>query len=248
MKKMVLAFAVFSFTALLSGCHKDNQNKEKIYYGESKALGNGTVRSYVVLDQNKNPVSVGFNFTESALSGLPTEVEMGNMMMLDLPPQGAVTGFNHIEIDWNPLGHEPLSIYGLPHFDFHFYIVGMDELMSIVPGPDMTPVAPQYVPKDYVSGVVAVPNMGVHWTDSLSAEFHGSVFNKTFIYGFYQGNMLFVEPMITLAYLKTHPNSTSDVKQPQQFQKSGWYPTKYRVAFDASQKQYYVSLESLVKH
>jgi hypothetical protein len=168
--------------------------------------------------------------------------------MLDLPAEGVVTGFDHIEIDWNPNGHDPLAIYGLPHFDFHFYVAGMDELMSIVPGPDMTPIAPEYIPKDYVSGIFAVPNMGVHWTDTLAAEYHGSTFDKTFIYGFYKGEMLFVEPMISVAYLQTHPNISTDVKLPQQFQKHAWYPTKYRVAYDAPHKEYFISLEGLVKH
>jgi hypothetical protein len=246
MKKAFFAVAVIIIAALLTGCHKGDDVNGKIFYGEKHKLGNGTVRSYVVLDWNKNPVSIGFNFTEKALSGLPTGDGMDNMLMLDLPAQAASSGYNHLEMDWNPNGHDPFPIYGLPHFDFHFYLVGMDELMQIVPGPDMTPVAPEFIPKDYISGVVAIPNMGVHWVDPLSPEFQGHTFTETFIYGFYKGEMLFVEPMATVAFFNTHPDVTLPVKQPQQFQKHAWYPTKYRIVYD--QHQYYVSLEGLVKH
>lgn len=248
MKKAMFALAIVFIAVLLNGCHKGDNVNGKIFYGEKHKLGNGTVRSYVVLDGYRNPVSLGFNLTEKALSGLPTGDGMDNRLILDLPAQGAVTGFNHLEMDWNPNGHDPLPIYGLPHFDLHFYLVGMDELMKIVPGPDMTPVAPQFVPKDYTSGVVAVPNMGVHWADPLSPEFQGHTFTETFIYGFYKGNMLFVEPMITLAFLNTRPDITLDVKQPQQYQKHAWYPTKYRVAYEPLQHQYYISLEGLKKY
>jgi hypothetical protein len=124
----------------------------------------------------------------------------------------------------------------------------MDELMQIVPGPDLTPVDPKYVPTDYMSGVVAVPNMGVHWIDSTSAELNGSVFTTTYIYGFYKGNMLFGEPMITRDYLLKQPEVTLDVKQPAEFQKPGYYPTKYKISYNKQQQSYSVSLEGLVKH
>ena len=42
--------------------------------------------------------------------------------------------------------------------------------------------------------------MGWHWIDPLSPEFTGQPFSKTYIYGYYGGELSFVEPMITLAY------------------------------------------------
>lgn len=248
MKKVFLLVTAFALTAVFTGCKK-NDLKSKIFYGQTANVGNGTVRSFVVLNWDGTPQSVGFNFTKSMLAGLPDDGKIPTYMtMLDLPPQAASSGFNHLELDWNPHGHEPSNIYGLPHFDFHFYIVGMDELMQIIPGPDTTSVDPKYVPKDYISGVVAVPNMGVHWVDPNSPEFNGKTFTTTYIYGFYHGSMLFGEPMITKAYLETLPNVTMDVKQPAEFQKSGYYPTKYRISYDPQGQQYFVSLEGLVKH
>jgi hypothetical protein len=90
--------------------------------------------------------------------------------------------------------------------------------------------------------------MGVHWIDMTSPEFTGSTFTTTYIYGFYKGNMLFGEPMITLAYLQSEPDVTLDVKQPAEFKKPGYYPTKYRISYDKQQQSYSVSLEGLVKH
>jgi hypothetical protein len=247
MKKITVILALLGAFFNFSGCKKnDNPTKAGTFYGKQESLGNGTIRSYVTLDNDGNPASLGFNFTENMLSGLPAAP--GQMIMLDLPAQATVSGFQHLEVDWNPNGHEPMPIYGLPHFDFHFYLVTMNDLMNVTGGPDMTPVDPQYIPKDYVSGIMAVPNMGVHWSDSLSTEFHGIPFTHTLIYGFYKSKMLFVEPMITKAFLDSKTDITLPVKQPVAYQKPAYYPSTYKVDYDGSKHEYNVSIENLVKH
>ena len=247
MKKTIILATLFA-SIFFFGCKKIEINHEgATLYGAPQKLGNGTVRSYVTLNFEGIPTSVGFNFPESMLQNLPTTSGPESMIMLDLPKQAKITGFQHLEVDWNPNGHEPIPIYGAPHFDFHFYLVGMDELMKIPGGPDMTPVEPQFIPQDYVSGIMAVPNMGVHWSDSLSSEFHGVPFTHTFIYGFYKSKMLFVEPMITKAFLDSKTDITLPVKQPAAFQKPGYYPSNYQVHYNASKHEYTVSIENLSK-
>ncbi len=248
MKKTTIILALFGVFIFLSGCKKnDSISKAGTFYGNESSLGNGTVRSYVTLDNAGMPMSMGFNFSETMLENLPVGAPQ-YMVMLDPPKEAAGTGFEHMEIDWNPTGHAPLPIYGFPHFDFHFFVVGMDELMTVTGGPDMTPVDPQYIPTDYSSGIMAVPNMGVHWTDSLSSEYHGTMFTHTFVYGFYKSKMLFVEPMISKAFLDTKTDITLPVKQPAAFQKPGYYPLNYQVHYDANKHEYNVSIENLSKH
>ena len=52
---------------------------------------------------------------------------------------------------------------------------------------------------------------------TTAPEFIGKPFTVTYIYGFYHGNMTFVEPMITKAFLETHPDFTLPIKQPQAY-------------------------------
>ena len=84
--------------------------------------------------------------------------------------------------------------------------------------------------------------------DTLSAEFHRTPFTETFIYGFYQGQMVFVEPMVTLDFLASHPDVSSSVKQAEVYQTPGSYPASYRVRYDASQHATYIELDSLAIH
>ncbi|MEJ7682316.1 MAG: DUF5602 domain-containing protein [Segetibacter sp.] len=150
-----------------------------------------------------NQLAIGIQLGEDALNNLP---KSGDTYPLPLPVQSKVSGIDHVEADWNPSGHEPGPIYGAPHFDFHFYYISKQEQSSVIPGPDTVTVPAQYIPTDYVTGVFAVPNMGVHWSDTTAPEFHGVPFTTTFIYGFYHGKMTFLEPMVTKAFLQTHPD------------------------------------------
>jgi len=245
-----LSLIVFAAIGLaLAGCDKDNPTKPSlagVFVGEQKAMGNGTAQSWVSWDDNGNPNAIGVTFTEGALSNLPSG-QFGATYDLVLPPQAAATPFNHIRFDWNPEGHDPAPIYGHPHFDIHFYMISRQERATIAAGPDFTPVEPQYIPRDYgVDFPFAVPDMGVHWGDSTAAEWHGHHFDKTLIYGFYKGKMIFVEPMITKAFLETKPNVTEAIKQPAAYQKTNMhYPMQYSVKFDAGKKEYSITLEGL---
>ena len=57
--------------------------------------------------------------------------------------------------------------------------------------------------------------------------------------------MVFVEPMVTRAMLASHPDVSAPVKQPQQFEKSGFYPDRYSVRYEPATQTVRVTLESL---
>ena len=235
-------------------------------YGTPVKVGNGMARAYVVLDAKSGqaPAEIGVALDEKALAGLPAD---GMMFAYDLPlPGQAPAPYHFVELDWNPHGHEPPNIYTVPHFDFHFYMVPGSTRDAI------NPANPQYaaeasnlpsgdlVPPFYVvpgpPAAVAVPHMGVHWSDVRSPELQGLLgnpagyqpFTKTFIYGSWNGRFTFLEPMVTLEYLQSHPDATSPIAVPARYAQSGWYPTAYKVTYDAQAKEYRVALSGMTLH
>jgi len=251
MSTLKLSFIIsVLLSATFVSCKKENNNSPRTFYGQAVPFGGDSARSFVTMDANSEPISIGIQLGENALNELPddTKHEHEHSYPLPLPVQAKVSGVDHIEVGWNPSGHDPAPIYGLPHFDFHFYYINEQEQSSVIPGPDTVRVPMQYVPMDYVSGVMAVPDMGVHWSDTTSAEFHGMPFTTTFVYGFYHGKMTFLEPMVTKAFLQTHPDYSAAVKQPAAFQQSAYYPTSYKVAYDATKQAYLITLKGLKKH
>jgi len=51
---------------------------------------------------------------------------------------------------------------------------------------------------------------------------------------------------ILLDYLQTNPNVTLKVKQPQSYQKEGYYPTNYSIEYDAAEQEFNIFIKDFV--
>lgn len=223
------------------------------FTGPAQTLGGGTVQATVTLEGGV-PTAIGVIFTEATLTNLPMQVEHGvHETMLALPAEAAVAPYDHISFDWNPRGHEPPGVYDRPHFDIHFYTMTRTERNGIDPA-DTTKVnrapASQHIPAGYVPTPGAIPQMGAHWVDPQSPEFTEEGFSRAFLYGFWNGRMNFLEPMITTAFIehvKTLDGQMArfPIPQPQAFEVAGYYPSHYSVRYDAQARAYTIALEGL---
>ncbi len=145
--------------------------------------------------------------------------------------------FDHFEMDWNPLGHEP-KVFEDPHFDFHFYAIPPTEVEKIASF-DPNPPEPQYLPEGYIypGGATFVPRMGVHTGLPSIME---PPFNAVMIAGFDKGRMHFIEPMVTQAYLKRKQSFSLDVPRPKALGRKTLYPTKFEAKYDSEAEAYHL--------
>jgi hypothetical protein len=224
-------------------------NKAGTFFGPVTAMGGGTARAYVTLDRSGAPTDLGLALSETALTGLPAAAAE---FVFALPAQASATLFKHAVINWMPLGHPPPMVYTVPHFDFHFYTITNAERVGIVLGDSVLAAkmarlpAAEFVPAGYVLGAASV-GMGQHWRDAEAPELKGEPFTKTFVYGSYDGAMIFGEPMVALTYLETKPVAVvSPIRLPAQYAVRGYQATSYTVDFDAGAKEYRVALSGLV--
>ncbi len=243
-KISLLILLLIGFAFVAAGCIR----KSGTLIGDEKPLGNGKVRSWVMLDADGKPSAIGVTFSESSLSGLPGESR--TEYVLALPEKASVTAFNHIGITWDAIGHQPLGIYETPHMDVYFYIISPQARQYITAtGLDRANVerkpSAEYIPAGYVPLPGGVPTEGAHWVDPASPEFNMQPFTRTFIYGFYNGRMVFMGPMVTKDFLETKTNTTDAIKLPERFLRNAYYPTRYSVKYDATAKEYTVSLEGM---
>lgn len=251
-----IAIAMIVITSIL-GCAKlRNQGYTAgTYDGPLRGMGIGSANAFITLDDSGRPTAIGIRMSESALIGLPAIPPRdadGWEYVLYLPKEASISGYNHIVIDWNPKGHIPPGVYDKPHFDFHFYLISSEEREKITAkGEDLVRAhkapAPEFMPEGYILPEgTEVPRMGAHAIDLSGPEFNKLPFTKTFIYGFYDGHMIFVEPMMTKAFLDTKPNAVDRVKLPKTYSKHAYYPTSYGVNYNATQREYEISLEGLI--
>jgi hypothetical protein len=232
----------------------ESKFKPGTYTGEAQRVGNGVAYSWVTLNEKGKPSAVGVTLTETALEGLPQTPPtgmVGHEFMLMLPEQAAKTPIDHIGLGWNPQGHEPPGIYDTPHFDVHFYMIPLGARQKITAtGADVAtcrkPVPARFAPAGYVYAKgTEVPMMGGHWVDPKAPELNGQPFTKTFLYGSYDGRMIFLEPMLTKAYLETKPDFSEAIKLPASYAKSAFYPTRYSIRHDPIRREYTIAIEGM---
>jgi len=193
------------------------------YYGPSIAIGSGSIRSYVELKAGV-PSRIGVQLDQNALIAFSTSPQRN--ILLSLPAQ-APAPYNHLAVGWIPAGH-PGQGYNVPHFDFHFYFSPPEQVGAIPFSPAPSPVNPAYVAPFYATDGLVIAQMGGHYVDLLAPEYQpGGKLTQTFIYGYYKGQMTFLEPMIALDYLAAGGTRVVPVRQPSTFAIAGYYPTEY---------------------
>jgi hypothetical protein len=230
----VLSLAVV-MAAVMPGC-----TGSKRLMGPKQKLGEGSIWSWTEHDVSGNLLRMGVTMTHTVLEGLPSTYEQ---VEAPLPNEVSTPPYVTAVVFWDPLGHSP-QVYSVPHLDFMFYFVPSEELGQISPGSDTTPVPARFRPPDY-HAALAEPSVGTHWGDTLAPEFHGKPFTATFVYGFQDGKMVFLEPMIALSFLSGEPSFSGAIEQPAAYEREGYYPTHYTVEYNRKDSTVTVALEGL---
>jgi hypothetical protein len=248
-RSSLLALAVPCFAVLLLGtCKLDSPSgpaPAPTVDSTTTVVGNGSIRTFVTLDNAGAPTAVGAIFTEGLLTNLPTS---NTAFTLGFGANAAKTPFTHMFFDWAPFGHAPGAIYDRPHLDFHFYFASVQDRLAVAAGVDSTPPGAATLPTNYFKVTESVAFMGTHFADSTFLEFHGTPFDKTLLYGSHEGRITFYDLMTTTAWLVTKPSVLVAIGQPATYPKSGYYPTQYRVSYDAVTREYRVAVEGFVLH
>jgi hypothetical protein len=174
-------------------------------------------------------------------------------------PADGTQPFKYVEVDWNTEG-APRGLGGAfssPHFDFHFYKVSHDEMMT-----DLTCVSSngktcdlqltdyaqmrrfqdmpdaKYVPDLYRADVdSAIPVMGLHLLD-MTAEYTVDAVNyyPVLIYGTFDGKVIFAEGSVTLFTLQDvvaapEHRITCPFRQPAAFAEAIDWPTEFVIEY-----------------
>jgi hypothetical protein len=168
--------------------------------------------------------------------------------------------FKWVLLNWNPVGHIPPGVYDVPHFDVHFYMEPIANVFAITAGPcgpelvrcdqfqtAKKPVPANYVPADFRDVDAVVPAMGNHLIDLSGPEFQKQPFTHSWIYGAYDGRVIFGEVMLTRAFLLSRPSTCVPIKAAAAVAVGGFYPTVYCVRHEAPTGAYTVSLERFVR-
>jgi hypothetical protein len=269
----------------LVSCSSERTAEPEAHQGDSATLGEGTVNTYVDLDATGELLAIGVRLSASTFQNLPLEPDGtapcfdvdGNgvedpmtecfMMLrrnLQLPAatSAAIAPFGYVQFNYNPMGHPAPAppTYAVPHFDFHFYLVGQDDVEELRTGTcgflmdcDLyerarVPVPERYMPATYIEVGAAAGGEGNHLLPSTAPELADppADLSQTFIFGSFDGHLIFYEPMIAASFFTEGVNECHQIAQPEAWEVAGPYPTQYCIRFLPDDQAYTVSLESFV--
>ena len=276
MKKLFLHFCAFGIFAAFTSCStesngslpgdidlKASEENSGLASGDSKSeklhvfkgpqvqYGEGKIRSFVSLNDEDFPVEIGFIMTKEVFDNIEILPGFDIATVFPLHQKAKdVTPFEHLVLKWSE-GHPPAFFD--PHFDFYFYMISNEERLAI---PEYSPETQDlftlfppegYMPEDYGTppgqgGVY--PYIGKHWLPlNLPAYLP---FTSIMVLGTFNGEYIFTEPMATLDFLTSDPDFSSPYSQPELFQESNNYPTRYNIYVDPKTEDVYVTLSHFV--
>ncbi|HEX5323514.1 MAG TPA: hypothetical protein VFW40_06990 [Capsulimonadaceae bacterium] len=248
MKTTLQAIALYLFVAALFvlspriGSASFSHLGARTVLGSSQRVCGAPVTAWARVGADNRVLAAGVTIPLSVMQNPPEKPGNG--------PVGAVavvrfpkivrdtTYFNHFEMQWNPHGHPPACCFGLPHFDFHFYGIPASEEWTFKFRDPKAPAADR-MPAGYVypGADQCVPNMGVHAVrpGDINPK-HAFIVNM--VAGFYDGQMNFIEPMVTREYLLNKQNFTLPVPMPKVLGRHTLYPTRFQGIYNKKAKSY----------
>ena len=193
-------------------------------------------------------VELGAAVPLALIEGVDLNAEMtwppAQLAAIPLPGQARDgLGIDHFGINWEAHGHPP-GPFMTPHFDFHFYSVTGQELEAL---DCADPSKPSSLPAGYalpdidVPGLgmllgLCVPRMGMHAmpADEMESE---APFSATMVMGYYGGEAIFFEPMVSRDRLLARSSFELDV--PRVHLPDGVrYPTRFSASYDGANDRY----------
>lgn len=221
--------------------------------GECAAVYGGQVCSWAT-ESNGQVTEVGLTVPLTSIEGAPAE-DMPvwppqPIAVLNLPADAqAATGLRDVTMYWEAHGHPP-GAYLTPHFDFHFNQISEADRMAIdcsdlskpaalpaafgLPDVDLPPEMAEMTGTAMLTGL-CVPQMGMH--AALQSELESTEpFDGTMVVGYYAGEPIFLEPMISRAMLER--KQSFDLGMPEVPGLMGPQPMSFHAAYDATANAY----------
>ena len=199
--------------------------------------------------QGDELLEFGATIPLASIEGAPSEGEFvwppPHVAKIRLPEEvKATAGFDHLMINWEVHGHPP-ALFLTPHFDFHFFTISLAEAEAIDCSDLTKPaeLATGYaLPDMEIPGVgeligLCVPTMGMH--SMLEAEMEqADPFDASMIVGYYRGELVFIEPMISRMALLQEEGFSVDIPAIANVPAQVSLPASFQADYDEANSQY----------
>ncbi len=228
---------------------RGHRSEDRIIFGETTEIAGGMASTWARVNGAGKVIWVGLTIPLSMVEQMPPRGSgpSGAVAVLSFPQVvQETTYFNHAEIHANPLGHPSsgadLHRYQVPHFDFHFYSIPVEDVFAIPGGLFFVDVPEELLPDGYAQPEpVSIPQMGRHGSSFEERATIGP-FDFATIAGFLPdaSYMHFLEPMMSQEFLLRRESFDLPVPIPSVLGRSTRYPTECVVRYDEDADAYHI--------
>lgn len=201
------------------------------------------------VERGGTPLELGADIPLALIEGVAADVEMvwppQPLAIVMLPAEARrLLGLDHMAINWEAHGHPP-EAFLTQHFDFHFFNVGQDRVSAIDCSDSSKPgrIPAGYTLPDFIDpemGVfigLCVPQMGMHAIPEHQVH-QTDAFDASMILGYYGGEPIFFEPMVSRDMLLRKADFELRLPQVEGLPTGVRYPTTLRARYDGATAAY----------
>lgn len=220
----------------------------EVIEGKTGTLFGAEVTSFArvaKVDGNDVVQSVGVIVPMAAFTSAPASHPYQDDVVLEMPEIAVQqTIVHHLRANWLPSGHGP-SPYGEAHFDLHFLRGTIDAIDAIECRANKSKPAADKLPDGYGPPDMCVDGSGDHaWP--LADKEPGATFSASLIMGYWAGNVVFIEPMITKSLLLKKETFAMTIPKPASAGgETTLYPTHMTASFDGENERYTFEFDQL---
>jgi hypothetical protein len=219
----------------------------RVIWGETTVVEGGRVATWALVSPRDNTIlAIGATFSLKMAQEMPAHGSgpAGAFASLEFPALvQQTTFFNHLEVQPEPEGHvsppgavNP-NIFGVPHFDFHFYDITEDAVRAIQAGPPLAPVPANLLPAGYLPAGPSIAEMGRH-SSPASVLTDPNPLSAVMVAGYVPNGtrMHFIEPMVSQVKLLEQQGFSLPVPVPQDLGRGSatLYPTRFEAVYQGN--------------
>ncbi len=246
--------------SLLCNCTKDNLSisvtpspsnslQPLVYTSMSTTIMGSKVNTWIEYDQDRTPLIIAIKIPVKMIEPLPIykSTIYGKhalqIFYVELPTSKYNNQlFNHAMIVYSPSGFSP-GVFQFPHMSFNFYINGKEEAQYY--NGDISGHIASRLPQGF-EPVSPVKSFGEIWVPTNSSINKECYISHEISAGVLSNQLAFYGPLASIEFLKSHPAISQPIPLPQEYSRSGYYPTQYSI--NQVGEEIHISLEKFVFH
>jgi len=223
----------------------------QVFYGDEVVVGNGIVNSWLILNEFGRPLEIGIEMTPQVLENLPVDADFKEQAVIPLPKYAAeTTAFDHIRVIWNPESFSTIEGFNNPHFSIYFFMLPEDKRMDIPEWSEETDAKfSNYPPKNHMpfdyapieKGSGSFATIGRHWLSNNNKTLN----DHTLTFGTYDGSFIFINPVVTLDFLKSGKTFTDTYPQGVSYPLNNLLPREYNI-YTNEKGNHFISLANFI--